>query len=116
MTKAMFRELQDSGALEMRVIGHTGFAEMGRDPVCAGASVLAMTAAQCIEAMGNKLQKAPNLTIRGGNVHVIAKPRPEYYAEAKHIFYVAETGFQLLSQAYPQNVELTSFIFPVGDE
>lgn len=108
MTRAMFRFV-DGDALEMRVLGHANFRQMGNDPVCAGASVLAFTAAQCIEAMGDKLQKAAHINIGGGNVRVVAKPKPEYRAEALHTFYVAQVGFQLLSEAYPENVELTPF-------
>ncbi len=110
MTTAIFREIPGSDAIEMRVQGHTGFAEMGKDPVCAGASVLAFTAASCIQAMGKRLQKTPKVTISGGNVRVVAKPRPEYRAEAMHIFYVTQVGFQLLSESYPNNVTLRSFI------
>lgn len=112
MTTAIFREIPDAGAIEMRVQGHTGFAEHGSDPVCAGASVLAFTAAQCIMAMGNKLCKEPTVTISGGNVRVVAKPRPEYYPEAMHIFYVAEVGFQILGESYPDHVTLNPFILP----
>lgn len=108
---AIFREIPETDAIEMRVQGHAGFAELGRDPVCAGASVLAMTAAQCIESMGKKLQKAPKITIQGGNVRVVAKPRPEYRAEAMHIFYMAQVGFMLLSETYPANVSLDSSLF-----
>jgi uncharacterized protein YsxB (DUF464 family) len=115
MTNAIFREIPGTDAIEMRVQGHTGFAEQGKDPVCAGASVLAFTAAQCIQVMGNKLQKAPNITIAGGNVRVVAKPRPEYRAEAMHIFYVAEVGFEILSESYPGHITLRSFIQSAQD-
>lgn len=110
MTRAIFKEPKP-GVLEMRVQGHTGFAEMGKDPVCAGASMHAFTVAACIEAMGDKLKKAPNITIRNGSVRVVAKPKPEYMAEAKHVFYYGVVGFQLLEQSYPGFVELESEMF-----
>ncbi len=118
MTNAIFREHPDEGAIEMRVLGHTGFAEMGKDPVCAGASIHAFTVAACIEAMHKmgKLQKEPNVTISGGNVRVVAKPKPEYMAEAKLVFYYGMTGFKLLEQSYPEYVTLTPFIIPKGNE
>lgn len=107
MTNVRFN--YNDGNLNMTVRGHTGFAEMGKDPVCAGASVLAMTVAQCSLAMyeGGKLQKKPHLIIRNGRVEVTVKPKPEYEAEARHVFYVGEVGMQLLSEAYPKHVELT---------
>lgn len=117
MTRAIFRE-PEPGVLEMRVQGHTGFAEMGKDPVCAGASIHAFTVAACIEAMhkAGKLQKEPNINIRGGNVRVVAKPMPDHLAEARHLFYYGMVGFQLLSESYPGYVELTPFTTPARAE
>lgn len=98
--------------IRMDVKGHAGFAEAGKDPVCAGASILAMTVAQCIDGMAqeDKLQKKPNTRIQNGRVMVIAKPKPEFFNEALHIFWMGETGLQLLSEAYPGNVEFKPFI------
>ena len=111
MTTAKFGIEAGAGALVMDVRGHTGFAELGKDPVCAGASVLAMTVAQCVELMGEdgKLQKKPNIRIQTGRVTVVAKPQPEHVHEALHLFWVGQVGMQLLSESYPGNVELTPF-------
>lgn len=111
MTTAKFGIEAGAGALVMDVRGHTGFAELGKDPVCAGASVLAMTVAQCVELMGEdgKLQKKPNIRIQDGRVTVVAKPQPEHFHEALHLFWVGQVGMQLLSESYPGNVELTPF-------
>ena len=97
------------GSYEMRVVGHAGFAEAGSDPVCAGASVLAFTAAQCIDSMRGKLQKKPTIRISGGNVRVIAKPKPEYAVYVKQVFLVAQVGYALLQEAHPGSVEVTLF-------
>lgn len=92
----------------MEVRGHAGFAELGRDPVCAGASVLAMTVAQCVKCMeeAGRLRKKAHIVIRGGRVLVTAKPREEYRGEAEHLFWMGETGFRLLAESYPGNVEI----------
>ena len=92
----------------MEVRGHAGFAELGKDPVCAGASVLAMTAAQCVKAMeqAGRLQKKAHIVIRSGRVLVTAKPREEFWNEAKHLFWVGETGMRLLSEAYPGYIKV----------
>ena len=45
MIEVRFEEDREKGVLSMELRGHAGFAELGRDPVCAGASVLAMTLA-----------------------------------------------------------------------
>ena len=43
--------LRQDEAIEMRVNGHAEFEELGKDPVCAGASILALTVAQCVDMM-----------------------------------------------------------------
>lgn len=100
--------------IRMDVKGHAGFAELGQDPVCAGASALAMTVAQCIDGMAKegKLLKKPGLIIRNGRVSVVAKPKKEYYSEALHVFFVGETGMQLLAESYPDNINFVPFDTP----
>ncbi len=92
----------------MEVRGHAGFAELGKDPICAGASTLAMTAAQCVKSMetAGRLRKKAHIVIRGGRVLVTAKPREEFWNEAKHLFWVGETGMRLLSEAYPGYIQV----------
>lgn len=104
----------EGDALIMDMKGHASFAEMGKDPVCAGASILAMTVAQCIRNMGDerKFQKRPTIRIQNGRVLVVCKPKPAYYAEALHIYYMGETGMHLLAESYPDNVSLTPFAMP----
>lgn len=114
MVDSKFEYSPDIGFLSMTVKGHAGFAELGKDPVCAGASTLAMTVAQCIECMheDGKLQKKPTVLIRNGRITVTAKPKPEYFAEAFHVFYIGEVGMQLLSESYPENASITPFVLP----
>lgn len=114
MVTAKFEYGKDSGYLSMQVKGHAGFAELGKDPVCAGASVLAMTVAQCAEHMhaAGQLEKRPSVLIRNGRVSVTVKPKPECFDTALHLFYVGQTGMALLAQAYPANVQFTPFIVP----
>ena len=104
----------DKEFISMHMYGHAGFAEMGKDPVCAGASVMAMTVSQCIKSMeeAGKLQKRANIIIRNGRVSVVAKPKPEYFSEALHVFYVGEVGMQLLTEAYPGNIDFTPLVTP----
>ena len=114
MTRAKFEYSREDGFIKMDVKGHAGFAEIGKDPVCAGISIMALTVAQVIEIMRDegKLQKEPRIVIRNGHVAVTAKPKPEAFNEALHVFYVAETGMALVAQAYPDNVDFNPFILP----
>lgn len=114
MVTAKFDFCRESDYISMDVKGHAGFAELGKDPVCAGASVLAMTVAQCVENMHacGQLAKKPVVKIRNGRVLVTAKPKPEHFHEALHTFYVGETGMTLLAKAYPDHAEVTPFVLP----
>ena len=114
MVKAEFKADRSTGFLSMDVKGHAGFAELGRDPVCAGASVLAMTVASCIRGMEkeDKLQKKAHVVVRNGHVKVTAMPKPAFYGEALHTFFFGETGMQMLSEAYPGHVQFTPFVPP----
>ena len=108
MIGVRFQEDREKGVLSMEVRGHAGFAELGRDPVCAGASTLAMTLAQCVKSMeeAGRLRKKAHILIRNGRVLVTAKPRAEYLQETRHLFWVGETGMRLLAEAYPENISV----------
>lgn len=110
MTTVRFGKDEEKGVLSMEVLGHTGFAEAGKDPVCAGASTLAMTVAQCVKTMeeAGRLQKKAHIVIRNGRVLVTAKPKPEHLQETRHLFWVGETGMRLLAEAYPLYIEIRS--------
>ncbi len=110
MIQVRFEQNREQGVLSMELRGHAGFAALGKDPVCAGASVLAMTAAQCVKSMeeAGRLQKKAHILIRSGRVLVTAKPREEAFDEARLLFWAAETGLKLLSEAYPGYIKVKS--------
>ena len=111
MVKAQFFTNKEAGSIAMKLTGHAGQAKKGEDIVCASASILAYTVAQALQFMyeDGKLKKKPHLKLEPGDSIIVAKPRSEDYAEALHIFFVAQVGFHLLSHNYPQYVELISF-------
>lgn len=95
----------------MKLTGHAGQAKKGEDIVCASASILAYTVAQAIQFMyeQGELQKKPRIKLAEGDSVIVAKPKPESYAEALHTFFVAQVGYHLLAHNYPQYVALSSF-------
>ncbi len=111
MVTAKFEYIRDKQTLVMNVKGHASFADLGKDPVCAGASVLAMTVAQCAVDLGERgmLQKKPNVTVRNGRVTVIIKPKTEYLYMALSLFGFGQRGMQLLEESYPAHVRLLPF-------
>lgn len=111
MVKAEFFTNKESGSITLKLSGHAGQAKKGEDIVCASASILAYTVAQALEFMYEEggLKKKPHLKLEPGDSIIVAKPKPESYAEALHIFFVAQVGYHLLAHNYPQYVELQSF-------
>lgn len=109
MVKAWFD--RKDGTLEMRVQGHAGFAEIGKDPVCAGASVLAMAAAQYIDGMDDQdcMEETPKIHVTGGNVRVTCRPKEEFYPQALTVMEVAQVGMLLLAGAYPEHAAVKTF-------
>ena len=75
------------------------------------ASILAYTVAQMVQAMehhGDLLGK-PCVELKEGDATILLRCKNEdIYAEARHTFLVAETGYRLLAHNYPQYVELKS--------
>lgn len=111
MVKATFQHIKAQNAYVAEVKGHAGFAELGKDVVCAGASMYAMGLAQSVLQMrqAGKLQKIPNVRVKNGEVFVVAKPKPEHEAELRHYFYMAQVGFRLLQEAYPDHLSLKMY-------
>ena len=111
MVNAQFFTNKEAGSIAMKLTGHAGAAKQGEDLVCASASILTYTVAQALQFMyeEGKLKKKPKLKLEPGDSLVVANPRSEDYAEALHIFFVAQVGFHLLSHNYPQYVSLSSF-------
>lgn len=111
MLSATFEENAAIGTLCLKLKGHAGFSESGSDVLCSAASILAYTVAKAISFMyeEKKLRKKPNIVLKEGNATIICKPKEDSYAQALHTFFVAEVGYSLLSQSYPNHVELTPF-------
>ena len=111
MVHAEFFTNKESGSITLKLTGHAGQAEVGKDIVCSAASILAYTVAQALQFMyeeGN-LKKKPHIKLEKGDTIIVAKPNEESYAEALHTFFVAQVGYHLLSHNYPQYVTLSSF-------
>lgn len=95
-----------SGELICDITGHAG-GEKGKDLVCAGASMLAMTLAQNIEdlaASGVPLPESPTAVTQDGLCHIRVKATEEQYNAIRLIFNTIATGFFLLAYNFPDRV------------
>lgn len=111
MVTAVFHKIKDSYVAAIH--GHAGFAEVGKDIVCSGASMYAFGLAQCVMQMDEerKLKRTPTVRISGGGGEVIiaARPKPRHARELECYFHMAQTGFHILKESYPEHVDLKTY-------
>ena len=112
MIVASFSMDEDKKSVTLKVKGHAGAAEKGKDIICSSASILAYTVAQNIkmaEARG-LLKYAPTVKLKDGNTTITCRAKDdECYAELLHTYLVVQTGYQLLAHNYPQYVAVEMF-------
>ena len=108
MISVKFDYNKDTGTISLRMKGHAGQAEKGHDLVCASASILAYTVAKYVEYVDDAdgMMVEPHIEMDEGYTLIVANPTEEYIAEVLNAFFVAEVGFSLLEQNYPQYVEV----------
>lgn len=96
-------------SLSLKVKGHAKQAEIGKDIVCASASMLTYTVAQLIKDMGKKqmLTTEPVIVLKEGNATVSCQCKSEEeYIEALNYYNFVYTGCLLLAHNYPQYVQV----------
>ena len=109
MIKVTFTE--SGNKLSLRLEGHAGYAEHGKDIVCASASILAYTVAQIVtDAEHNGWLKAPPIVQMDNGDTVISCEAidAESYVVMKAMFSFAVRGYALLAQNYPQYVRVNT--------
>ena len=98
MTYAEFSENAEEGTARLYVHGHSGYAQRGKDIVCAGVSVLVQTLAIYLAEKGFD----PEVIIGDGEMSVKAP----YTGAAAVSFEFCLTGLLALSDAYPENIKI----------
>lgn len=91
------------GSLELRAKGHAGYAEHGKDIVCASVSVLICTLIESIDE--NALSSPPAVILESGKAVVRVTPKNENKGKICAVFDVICNGFKLLQEKYPKNVK-----------
>lgn len=102
---------EEAKFISLSVEGHAGQAEKGHDIVCSAASILAYTVGQTLVQMNKQgwMKKKPRIDLDDGKGIITCHPKEEYFDECLMVFFVAEVGYSLLAQNYPQCVELQTF-------
>ena len=107
MIKVTFTE--SGQKLSLRLEGHAGYEEHGKDIVCSSASILAYTVAQEIKHMESlgKLAEPPTIDLSEGDATVVCRAKSiKAYEELLHKFDIIRLGYELLAHNYPQYVRL----------
>ena len=94
--------------LSLRLEGHAEYAEVGKDIVCASASILAYTVAQFVmeaEHRGNLVTPA-QICLNPGNATVACEPIKEAFPTLQSVYAFAEMGYSLLAHNYPAHITL----------
>ena len=109
MVKVTFTE--KGNLLSLRLDGHAGQADAGKDIVCASCSILAYTVAKIVnDALGNGwLETAPIINLDSGGALILCDPNKDRYAEIRHAYEVVQEGYALLAENYPQYVDVKQF-------
>ena len=106
MVKVDFKHTET--LLKLSVTGHARSVEAGPDLICASASILAYTLAQCIKFYEeNKCLKCtPQIKLEKGDSEIICKPKKDFYEEVAHTYWVAQSGLMLLAHNYPDHIQI----------
>ena len=109
MIKVKFAYDKDKRECSLLVKGHAGWAEAGKDLICASASILTYTIAQIIKGMEHHgdLVEPPTLDLEGGDSTIVCRAKDDYlFSEMMQDFFVIWTGYRLLAHNYPEYVQL----------
>ncbi|HYF76179.1 MAG TPA: ribosomal-processing cysteine protease Prp [Symbiobacteriaceae bacterium] len=106
MTEVQVRRAPDGTVTELRVSGHTGYAEQGEDIVCAGVSALAVT---CLIGLKKVARHPHEGKARSGSMHCKLLPggTPESAAKAQAILETTVLGLQDIAKDYHQFIRVT---------
>lgn len=91
------------------VKGHASFDEIGKDIVCASASILTYTLANMMLDMHERgrLVEYPVIRLEGGDAIVECKSKDKLaYTRVLDAYQFTLAGFGLLAENYPQNVNV----------
>lgn len=98
---------EEGNKLSLRLEGHAGYAEIGKDIICSSASILAYTVAQYVlEAEHRGETDACEVRLESGKSIIYCEPKGDALKEIEKMYSFAKRGYQLLANTYPQYVRL----------
>lgn len=110
MITASFYNNPEQWEASLTVKGHAGQADVGKDIVCASASILAYTLAQIVHSLRHRFEGEPTIRLESGDTTISCKCKNyRTYVKVLSAFNYTQVGFTFLAQSYPQFVELKLF-------
>ena len=94
-------------AMMVKVTGHAGQAEKGKDIVCSAVSILFYTLAQAVTDSRDALEEEPIIITTDGDGMVSCKPKERFLGIMQRTYWTILTGFELLAEEYKEYVKLT---------
>lgn len=89
----------------LTVEGHAQSGEMGKDLVCASASILAHTLAENVANMAiNEQVREPVLTMESGKCEISCRVSHKFHSVVMLVFDAVCAGFELLAAQYPEYI------------
>lgn len=106
MTEVQVRRVPDGTVVELRVSGHTGYADHGEDIVCAGISALVVTALIGLKRVAKHPHEGK---AAAGTMYCKLKPggTPETAMKAQAILETAVLGLRDIAKDYPDFIRVT---------
>ena len=97
--------------LSLTLKGHAGYAEVGKDIVCASASILAYTVAQFVmEAENNgDIASSAEISLDSGDTVISCEPTEDAMSSIQSVYSFAKMGYALLAHNYPHCVQFNEF-------
>ena len=92
---------------KVTIEGHAGYAEHGKDIVCAGVSTLAYTLSSYLQKMNNE-QKLIYFyaTMKDGQSEIECFPKQNFIDEVLLVYDVVINSLKQLAKSYPANISI----------
>lgn len=87
----------------LAVSGHAGYAERGKDIVCAGVSITAQAFAATLSKTDGVMCDVKR---EDGRMFVVCRHIPQVKRYVDALFDMARTAFELLAEEYPEHVKV----------
>ncbi len=92
--------------LRLEVVGHAGYAEEGKDIVCAGVSAITAALAGTLEEAEERGRCSMEEKSREAYAMITADPRMGNMQEIKAYFKMAVTGYRMIAEQYSKHIEV----------